>query len=242
MSTANENSLPTPLSAIPLTPSKESPHERLFDKVKKVFPSATETQDLIGTTMFTVGMDDSPALRALTKTAHSLRDLPFAEKLAKIQEITIGALPENAVEMAGNGNQAAQSLVFDPTHPLSDALAAHSGCCRYQGALFFMLGREAQLGSQHYLLTQSRGSMFTVYNVVYDNEGNRHLVSIYNQTLTPDGKEKHGYPEPTHTEPIDFAKGHPYFAYFQSGNEQVAIQTTVSAASEKRSWGVPIQI
>jgi hypothetical protein len=188
-------------------------HEQALNAIRKKFPLAEEVQTIVGERMFTVDVDNSPALEKLINEAKDLRHLPFNEKLSRVQALTIKALPVNSVESACNGDKKARSLVYE-THPLSDALEVSSGCCRYQGALFFILGREAELGNSHYMFTQRMGSrMFTVYNVVFDETGNRHLVSIYNQTLSPEAKQTLGYPEPTQTQPDDFAAGQQYYAY-----------------------------
>jgi len=66
---------------------------------------------------------------------------------------------------------------------LSFALKQKSGCCRYQGALFFVLSYEARLGDHHYLhAARVSPGMNTVFNEVVNGE-KRGIVSIFRDSL-----------------------------------------------------------
>jgi hypothetical protein len=212
----------------------------VFNRVKEYFPSAIALPVLDEEKFFTVGIDASDKLEALRQEARGLQALPFEKKLKALNELVVGALPKNSVEQAAEGDQHALDTVYKE-HPLSRALKSGSGCCRYQGALFFILGEEARLGESQFVLTQTKGpGFYTVYNVVNDDAGARHLVSIYNQTLSPDAKPKLGYPEPAHAEPHDFAAGQEYYGYIQTKGEPLIFKTHIRTADESKQWGKPI--
>ena len=81
----------------------------------------------------------------------------------------------------------------EPNLPLSGALKEKAGCCRYQGALFFVLGYEANLGDRHFLhvapmdpkAAEIHGIQKvakTVFNEIFDGNS-RHPVSIFRESL-----------------------------------------------------------
>lgn len=209
-----------------------------LDFIHTRFPQAEVIRDLADKSIFTVKIDRSRELDALVKKAINLQDLPYDEKLPAIEQLAIDALATNAVEKAAEGDEVAKKLVYS-THPLSEALRAKMGCCRYQGVLFFELARQSHLGIAHFLLTQRMGDrLYIVYNILFNKEGQRHLVSIYNKTLTPDNKSQFGYPEPNQAQPRDFAQGYDYYAYFAlEEKDPVMIKTTLLTAQEKIKWG-----
>ncbi|MDP3640741.1 MAG: hypothetical protein Q8R53_06115, partial [Nanoarchaeota archaeon] len=58
-----------------------------------------------------------------------------------------------------------------------------AGCCRYQGALFFVLGYEADLGDQHFVHAAPVNSRAnTVFNEVVQ-DGQPYKVSIFTESL-----------------------------------------------------------
>lgn len=210
----------------------------LLAKIQERFIRAGVVPHIIGEDMFTVNIDESDELMGLVVKARSLRDLSFEEKFVLVNKLTVDALPVNAVEMARGGDKVAENLVYS-THPLSDALKSRLGCCRYDGALFFILGREANLGKSHFMFTQRMTSrLFTVYNVLFDENNNRHLVSIYNQTLSSNVKDKFGYPEPKQATAEDFAPEKDYYAYFSTPEgKPVIIKTRIQNRGDKENWG-----
>ncbi len=145
--------------------------------------------DYIGIQPFTVVVDDSPELRILANKARELRDQPFPEKLNKVKKLTLDAMVNayeqmRVLETKGEVSEAEKfrGVVFEG-HPLSYALQEKAGCCRYQGALFFVLGYEADLGDQHYIqATPISSRMSTVFNQV--REGQKiHTVSIFCESV-----------------------------------------------------------
>ncbi len=149
---------------------------------------------------FTVLVDDSPQLQSLVEQARAARSLPFAEKLQAVKDLTLGAMVNAYEEMLVSGktareattiasrNEAEQkqehyrNLVFQK-HPLSTALDKQAGCCRYQGALFFVLGYEADLGDQHFIhAAPVNRYVNTVFNEVVEGDAT-HKVSIFTQSL-----------------------------------------------------------
>ncbi len=167
--------------------------------------------DYIGIKPFTVLVDDSPQLRQLAEDARKLRKLPFFEKLDGVKELALGSMVNayeqmiterrKAMELRGvtiigaNGkvnNQEYEtareqherftSIVFQ-THPLSYALEQKAGCCRYQGALFFVLGYEADLGDAHFVQASPvNDNINTVFNEVVSG-GQLHKISIFTSSL-----------------------------------------------------------
>jgi len=155
----------------------------------------------IGIEPFTVKVDDSPRLQELVKKAKEYRSLPFSEKLKAVKELTIDSLINAYEQMVVNKVKADNSkldfseykkaktqyekfgnIVFGQ-HPLSYALEQKTGCCRYQGALFFVLGYEADLGDKNFISgAPVNDKMGTVFNELV-NEGKYQIVSIFTESL-----------------------------------------------------------
>jgi len=165
----------------------------------------------IGIAPFTVLADDSPKLRQLAEKARGLRTLSFKEKLEGAKRLALDAMVNayeqmvvwereadelEEYEVIGSDSKADNSesekareqhkrfrdIVFSG-HPLSFALEQEAGCCRYQGALFFVLGYEADLGDQHFVQAAPVNPGFnTVFNEVV-NDGQSHKVSIFTASL-----------------------------------------------------------
>ena len=165
----------------------------------------------VGIEPFTVLVDDYPKLRQLAEKARGLKDLPFPEKLEGVKKLTLGAMVNAYEQMIVWGNKARNIGSYDGTpegreamqqeqarasqehqkyrdlvfqgHPLSHALEQEVGCCRYQGALFFVLGYEAGLGDQHFVQVAPVNSRAnTVFNEVVQ-DGQHHKVSIFTDSL-----------------------------------------------------------
>lgn len=148
----------------------------------------------VGIEPFKVLVDKSSQLEALVAQAREIRELSFEEKLVRVRELARGAMvncyelwkdsPDEAVR-AQNGE------LVTGNHPLSFALEQRAGCCRYQGALFFVLGYEAELGEAHWLqsasivpsLVEFGGGQRSVFNDVQDERGELHHVSVFEETL-----------------------------------------------------------
>jgi len=80
-----------------------------------------------------------------------------------------------------------RKMVFE-SHALSQALQGRSGCCRYQGALFFALAYEADLGDRHFIQQAPvhpdnimRGLRSVFNDIVH--EGELQHVSIFKDSL-----------------------------------------------------------
>ena len=117
--------------------------------------------------------------------AKDLRGLDFSDKLDAVKDLSVGAM-RNAYELWQQGGEGAEEFrnIVMNLHPLSEALDKEAGCCRYQGALFFVLGYEADLGNHHFLQSARIGhQVSTVFNEVY-NGRERHIVSIFRDSLT----------------------------------------------------------
>ena len=154
------------------------------DNIPESLPE--DLRPYIGANAFTVLIDDSTELRELAEKARELRDLPYDEKMSAVKTLAIGAM-SNAYESMVAGSDEAErergkGLVLQ-RHPLSVALKQKSGCCRYQGALFFVLAYEAQLGNRHYLhAARVFPGMNTVFNEVVNGEQSG-IVSIFKESL-----------------------------------------------------------
>src|SRR3989338_4250365 len=163
----------------------------------------------LGIEPFTVLVDDSPQLRALAARARGLRELPFPERLEAVKRLALDAMVNAYEQMIVSGNKTRDSydgtpeglkalrqenaeafrehqrykdIVFQK-HPLSHALEQEAGCCRYQGALFFVLGYEADLGDRHFVHAAPVNSRAnTVFNEVVQ-DGQPHIVSIFTDSL-----------------------------------------------------------
>ncbi len=145
----------------------------------------------IGIEPFGVLIDDSPELKDLVLQARELKAKPFDEKLQGLKGISLGAMVNAYEESKINSDESEKEkhrkMVFE-RHPLSAALQGSSGCCRYQGALFFALGYEAGLGDTHFLQQAPvhpdniiRG-LRSVFNDVV-NCGELYHVSIFKESL-----------------------------------------------------------
>jgi len=137
----------------------------------------------IGIEPFTVVVDESSKLRELAERARSLRNLSFEDKLEETKKLTHEGIPHNAYELwMANKDESAKEIVFSK-HPLSTALETGMGCCRYQGALFFVLGYESQLGDKHFIQAAPVNSnVSTVFNEIFEKEI-KHPVSIFTESL-----------------------------------------------------------
>lgn len=165
----------------------------------------------IGIEPFTVLVDDSPKLRQLAEKARELKGLPFQEKLEAVKRLALdsminayeqmvvwgrkvdgvegvttigsdGQVNNSEYRTAQERHERFRDIVFQG-HPLSYALEQEAGCCRYQSALFFVLGYEAELGDQHFVqaaLVNRRAN--TVFNEVVE-DGKHHKVSIFTDSL-----------------------------------------------------------
>lgn len=143
----------------------------------------------IGIRPWTVLVDDSVQLQQLAEQARVLRNSSFPEKLAAVKQLTLGSMGnayEGMVKSSGTEHERFRRIVFEE-HPLSVALAEQSGCCRYQGALFFALAYEADLGDHHFLdagPVNSRAN--TVFNRIWEQregEFDEYIVSIFTESL-----------------------------------------------------------
>ncbi len=136
----------------------------------------------LGIEPFTVLVDDSSQLKTLVQQAKAVRSLPFTDKLHAVKDLTLGAMLNAYEKMIVERKELHRNLVFQK-HPLSTALAQHAGCCRYQGALFFVLGYEADLGDHHFIHSAPINTRAnTVFNEVVDGDIS-HKVSIFTESL-----------------------------------------------------------
>lgn len=140
----------------------------------------------IGISPFTVEIDDSTELRSLAQKAGELRSLPFSEKLEAVKVLAINAMSNAYEGMLTDPDPRERVRYRDivlKTHPLSVALEQNAGCCRYQGALFFVLGYEADLGARHFLQTAPvNPSLNTVFNQVIEDE-KAYTISVFTESL-----------------------------------------------------------
>ncbi len=153
-----------------------------------------KVEDLSKEKYFTVEVGSSPQLEELKKQARSLRDLPFIEKLETLKKLSTNPL-KNVYDLEPNlsgvavlkaqlEKSARIEDILKKEQTLSYALEKGYGCCRYQALLFFLLSIEAGLGSTGMLLTKRVfGNFFSVFNVVFDEKGNRHAFSLFNDSL-----------------------------------------------------------
>ena len=186
-------------------------------------------QTYIGQEAFSVLTDDSTALQKLVKQARSLRELCFAEKLKALKQIAVESM-ENAVEgLDARGAKARQceEVVFNK-HPLSYALEKKLGCCRYQGALFFVLAYEAQLGDRHYLqVSRVNRRANSVFNDVIAPDGTLHHVSIFKESLKDKSLDYSVANPCVFDEPYNSYCGSNHLSYHRADdNELVIISST----------------
>jgi hypothetical protein len=160
---------------------------------------------------FTVLVDNSSRLRQLVERARELKGLSFGEKLESVKTLALDSMVNAYEQMIIWGRKADglegvttigadggadnseyrtareqqtrfRNIVFQE-HPLSHALEQEAGCCRYQGALFFILGYEAELGDQHFVQAAPVNSKAnTVFNEVVQ-DGRHHKVSVFTDSL-----------------------------------------------------------
>src|SRR3989344_3261726 len=122
----------------------------------------------IGIEPFTVVLDDTPQLARLVHRARALRETPQDRRLSSVKDLVHEAFPVNAYEIWKAQNSEEGRRLVVKKHPLSEALVKGMACCRYQGALFFVLGLEAELGDRHFLQSaRVRQGLNTVFNEVY---------------------------------------------------------------------------
>jgi hypothetical protein len=180
-----------------------------------------EVPSFTGMSPFTVKIDETPELAQLISQAEQCQDLPFEEKLQKIQTIALHAMT-NAYEYMKNPPvvnldfdllMKCTSLVEDK-HSLGDALQAKAGCCRYQSTLFFLLGAAAKLGDKHYLQsTPIHSTLDTCFNDIF-HKGKVYHVSIFSASV-----ENKAYDYSAHLGPQIFDQprkvdaGQPFLAY-----------------------------
>ncbi|MBL7147356.1 MAG: hypothetical protein ISS82_00845 [Nanoarchaeota archaeon] len=116
--------------------------------------------------------------------------------------IAIGSMVNAYEQWKTNPDEAQREfykdIVLNP-HSLSEALQKKAGCCRYQGALFFVLGYEADLGDIHFIqqapvdpkefehyseVRIARGGQRSVFNDIMDFQNKRiYHVSIFKESL-----------------------------------------------------------
>lgn len=145
----------------------------------------------IGIQPFGVLIDDSAELRKLAEQAREVKGLPFEQKVQRVKQLTLDAMVNAYEQWKANPDAGKReffkAVVFNK-HPLSYALQNRAGCCRYQGALFFTLAYEAEIGDRHFIqqapldLNQGAFGVKSVFNDVL--EGNTlHHISIFRDSL-----------------------------------------------------------
>ena len=172
-------------------------------------------KNLIGKTAFTVEIDESPELEALINEAKKLRLLPFEEKLEAVKKLCVDAM-ENAYEGISDPDQTksdnCRNIVYSK-HPLSKALKEKQGCCRYQGALFFILAFEADLGDAHFLQAAPvKHGMNTVFNELVHN-GKRQIISIFNESLKDKSMDYSSINPKVYEQAYMHLLGHTFYSY-----------------------------
>jgi len=145
----------------------------------------------IGIKPFGVLIDDSPELQDLTERARKISGAPFDDKLSILTAMAVDSMINAYEQWKTNPDkekaEAHRKMVWEQ-HTLSDALRQRSGCCRYQGALFFVLGYEADLGDRHFIQQAPvnpdaiTNGMRSVFNDVEHGSRLRH-VSIFKESL-----------------------------------------------------------
>lgn len=179
-------------------------------------------ESYIGIEPFTVKVDKSKELDGLVAQARELRSLDFATKLKAVKKLAVESM-ENAYEMMLEGKtpesrEIARNIVYNPDYPLSHALKRRVGCCRYQGALFFVLGYEADLGNKHFIQAARAGSgANSVFNEVFSNGGS-HLVKIFGDSLK---NKKLDY---NYSEVYTALKDHLFYSYHRTPRQLIIIE------------------
>ena len=141
---------------------------------------------------FGVLVDESSELEKLASQARTLRHLPFEEKLNQLKSIAVNSMINAYEQWKVNPDQDKKEFyksMVQESHTLSEALKTKSGCCRYQGALFFVLGYEADLGDIHFIqqapvdpINLEYGSLRSVFNDVIEKKKIHH-ISIFKESL-----------------------------------------------------------
>lgn len=179
-------------------------------------------ENYIGIESFTVKIDSSKELEELVVKARELRGLDFSSKLDSVKKLTIDAMV-NAYEIMVEGENAEErakgnKIVHNSNYPLSHALKEKAGCCRYQGALFFVLGYEANLGDKHFIqAARVRSGANSVFNEVISN-GESHLVKIFGDSLK---NKKLDY---NYREVWNSLNGFKFYSYHRTPNRLIIIE------------------
>ena len=182
-------------------------------------------KNLIGKTAFTVEIDESPELEQLINEARKLRLLPFEEKLTAVKKLCVDAM-ENAYEGISDPDQTksanCRNIVYSK-HPLSKALKEKQGCCRYQGALFFILAFEADLGDAHFLQAAPvKHGMNTVFNELVHNE-KRQIISIFNESLKDKSMDYSSVNPNVYQQAYMHLLGHTFYSYRRTDDGLVMV-------------------
>ena len=211
----------------------------------------TTLDNYFGIQPFTVLVDDSPQLRELAGKARELKGLPFPQRLQAVKKLALDAMINAYEEMMVWGDKAQglqgvtvigsdgkptrkeyeeakaksekyQNIVFQG-HPLSHALEQKAGCCRYQGALFFVLGYEANLGDQHFVQAAPVNKRAnTVFNHVVQ-DGQTHLVSVFTESLK-DKRYDYSVQNPrVFEQAFETFPGLPFYSYHRTPNGFVLV-------------------
>lgn len=185
----------------------------------------------IGIEPFTVLVNDSHTLRQLAVKARKLKDLPFQEKLESVKKLALDAMVNAYEQMIVCGRKTDsleqqekfRNIVFQ-RHPLSYALEQEAGCCRYQGALFFVLGYEADLGDQHFVQAAPVNDGFnTVFNEVLQ-DGQQYKVSVFTDSLK-DKSFDYSRQNPRILErPFKRMQGYTFFSYHRTSGGLVIVE------------------
>lgn len=185
----------------------------------------------IGIEPFTVLVDDSPKLRELSKRAKELKDLPFLKKLEAVKRLSLESMVnayEQMIVYKKNANSFQEQankfkdIVFQQ-HPLSYALKHKAGCCRYQGALFFVLSYNAELGDKHFVQAAPvNNNVNTVFNELV--EGEKHYkVSIFTDSLEDKSLDYSRENPEILNQAFKKIPGYDFFSYHKTANGLVMI-------------------
>ena len=146
----------------------------------------------IGIEPFGVLIDESPELIRLSEQARDLKELPLEEKLKAVKKIALNSMVNAYEQMQRNPDEKKREFygnVVMSQHPLSYALQNQAGCCRYQGALFFVLGYETDLADSHFIQQAPvnpellhKGRLRSVFNDIVADGKIQH-VSIFKDSL-----------------------------------------------------------
>jgi hypothetical protein len=148
-------------------------------------------ESYLGIKPFGVLIDDSPELAGLVRQARKLKSESFDNRLLGVKQLALDAMvnayEESKINPDPEEAERHRKTVFE-SHTLSEALQGKSGCCRYQGALFFALAYEADLGDIHFIQQAPvhpdnilRGLRSVFNDIVH--EGELRHVSIFKDSL-----------------------------------------------------------